>query len=169
MSKVEEELFVQVDTENKVIGPIEKGVCHAQDILHRTVSILVFNQEGYLLMQLRPEDKDLYPNLWTLSATGHVDWTKEGPESYEEAAQREYREELGKEPANPLTIQFTTEIDAPGHHIMPRVYYTQDEGPFHPNPKEVERVEFKPLEEVKKMVEKITPPSRMVLEKLGLI
>lgn len=169
MSIVEAELFVQVDSQNNVVGPIEKKVCHAQGILHRTVSILVFNQAGDLLMQLRSDKKDLYPGLYTLSATGHVDWTDDGPEEYEQAAQREYLEELGKKPVNPLIPQFTTELDAPGHHVMVRVYYTEDEGPFSTNYDDVQRVEFLPSAEVKKLVEKITPPSKMILERLGLI
>lgn len=169
MSRVEEDVFVQVDQENNVIGPIKKSDSCAKGVLHRTVSVLVFNQAGELLIQLRPKDKDLYPGLYTLSATGHVDWTENGPESYEEAALREYREELGKDPVGPLIPKMTIELDAPGHHIWPRVYFTQDEGPFHTNPEEVEKVEFLPLEEVRKLADKITPPSRMVLERLGLI
>ena len=164
-----EEFFVQVDSADTVIGPIEKNVCHQQGILHCTVSVLVFNKSAQLLMQLRPESKDLYPGLYTLSATGHVDWTQDGPEDYEQAAQREYLEELGKKPAKPLVVQFTAEFDAPGHHTMTRVYYTQDEGPFHTNPKEVEEVKFLSLEEIRKLVGKITPPSEMILKRLRLI
>ncbi|MCL5784971.1 MAG: NUDIX domain-containing protein [Patescibacteria group bacterium] len=169
MNNASKELFVQVDSGNNIVGPIEKNICHAQGILHRTVSILVFDTQGDLLMQLRSKEKDLYPGLYTLSATGHVDWTTNGPETYEQAAQREYEEELGKKPANPLVAKFTAEFDAPGHHTMPTVYYTTDEGPFNPNLKEVQKVEFLPLEKVKEIADRITPPSRMVLDRLGLI
>lgn len=167
----QDELFVQVDSRNNVVGPIAKSVSHQKGILHRTVSILVFNKSGDLLMQLRPKTKDLYPGIYTLSATGHVDWTSDGAEDYETAAEREYQEELGKKPTNPLVVQFTSEIDHPTHHVMPRVYRTIDEGPFYTNPKEVERVDFLPLEEVKKLAEdgQITPPSKIILERLKLI
>lgn len=168
MSKAEE-LFVQVDSQDQVIGPIEKTICHERGILHRTISVLVFNPKGELLMQLRSKDKDLYPGLYTLSATGHVDWTKAGPETYEQAAQREYLEELGKAPTQPLVPQFTSDLDALGHHTMTRVYYTHDQGPFITKPDEVQQVKFLPLEEVRKLVGKITPPSQMVLKRLGLI
>ncbi|MCR4306249.1 MAG: NUDIX domain-containing protein [Candidatus Daviesbacteria bacterium] len=166
-----DELFVQVDKHNNVIGPITKRVSHQKGILHRTVAILVFNKSGQLLMQLRPKTRDLYPGLYTLSATGHVDWTSNGAEDYEAAAEREYEEELGKKPTNPLEFQLTTEIDTPTHHVMPYVYHTVDEGPFHTNPKEVEKVEFLSLEEIKKLAEngQITPPSIITLEKLKLI
>jgi|Napbiome12C3dose_1001474.scaffolds.fasta_scaffold00012_12 isopentenyldiphosphate isomerase len=166
-----DELFVQVDSQNNVIGPITKSISHQQGILHRTVSILVFNRAGQLLMQLRPKTRDLYPGIYTLSATGHVDWTENGAEDYQTAAEREYQEELGKKPANSLEFQFTTEIDTPTHHVMPYVYRTIDEGPFKTNPKEVEKLEFLDLEEVKKLAKsgQITPPSVIILEKLKLI
>lgn len=169
MGDIEKEIFVQVDGNNNVIGPVEKSICHTQGILHRTVAILVFNQSGQLLMQLRSQNRDLYPGLYTLSVTGHVDWTEDGPETYEQAAQREYQEELGKKPANPLIPQFIAKFNAPSHHIFPTVYYTNDKGPFHTKPDEVETVEFMDLEKVKQLVNQITPPSRMILEKLGLI
>lgn len=164
-----QEIFVQVDASNNVIGPIEKKTAHDGHILHQTASVLVFNPQGQLLMQLRAEDRELYPGQYTLSATGHVDWLENGPENIAQAAKREYFEELGKKPVNPLQHKFTTELDVPGHHTMTAVYFTQDEEPFYPNTKEVQRVEFMDIEEVKSIADKITPPSRMVLQKLGLI
>ncbi len=165
----EKEMFVQVDSNNNVIGPIEKKTAHDGHILHRTASILVFNEQKQLLMQLRAEDKDLYPGLYTLSATGHADWLETGPEDTDDAALREYFEELGKVPVNPLRHQFTSELDVPGHHTMTAVYFTEDEEPFHPNLKEVQEVEFMNLDKVSSIIDKITPPSKMILERLGLI
>ena len=163
------EIFVQVDKDNNVVGPIEKKRAHDGHILHRSASILVFNDNSQLLIQLRLKDRDLYPGLYTLSATGHIDWTEAGPENTDKAAIREYEEELGKKPAIPLRHQFTLELDVPGHHTMTAVYFTEDEGPFYPNPKEVQAIKFMNLEEVKAIIDKITPPSRMILERLKLV
>lgn len=163
------ELFVQVDVDNQVIGPIEKNQAHKNHILHRTISTLVFNSQKQLLIQLRAVDRDLYPGLYTLSATGHVDWLEDGPEDTEKAAKREYLEELGKEPVNALTHQFTAELDVPGHHTMTAVYFTEDDGPFSPNLQEVQNVEFMSIDQIRKIADKLTPPARTVLERLQLI
>lgn len=163
------ELFVQVDSNNNIIGPIERRKAHDGHILHRNAAILVFNNKRQLLIQLRAKDRDLYPDFYTLSATGHVDWLGDGPEDTDQAAMREYFEELGKKPANPLKHQFTEEIDAPGHHTMTAVYFTEDEGPFLPNPKEVQSVEFMDFDQVRNIVDRITPPSKIILERLKLI
>jgi isopentenyldiphosphate isomerase len=60
-------------------------------LLHRSVQVLVFGSDGRLLLQLRSAEKDLFPNYFCASASGHV----AAGESYDATAQREVREELG--------------------------------------------------------------------------
>jgi len=55
--------------------------------------LLLFNEEGFLALQRRSANKDLFPEKWTVSASGHI---KQG-ETAREAIIRETREEIGIE------------------------------------------------------------------------
>ena len=80
-----------VDERDAVIGAATIGDCLETGLLHRAIAVLVVRSNGEFLLQQRSR-KDLWqPGLWTLSSTGHV---KTG-EAYDEAAERELREELG--------------------------------------------------------------------------
>lgn len=86
------ELLTQVDSQNHVIGPVERGVAHtSNNLCYRTVYVLVKNKNGEILLQKRSHTKDLYPNCWDISVGGHVIYG----DDYEETARRELKEELG--------------------------------------------------------------------------
>ena len=55
------------------------------------VHIVLFNEQGQMLIQQRQSDKSIFPNLWDISAGGQVS----AGETSSEAAQRETAEELG--------------------------------------------------------------------------
>ena len=59
--------------------------------IHRSVGVVIFNENGDVLLQKRSKSKDIEPGKWTISASGHVTWGQE----YLEAAGRELFEELG--------------------------------------------------------------------------
>jgi len=86
MSKI-----VIVDENDEVIGSEDKEIAFQKGLIRRIVRTFVFNSMGELFLQRRSSNKDTYPNTWDQSAGGHVD---EG-ETYEEAARRELKEELG--------------------------------------------------------------------------
>lgn len=86
------ESLTEVDKNNKVIGPISRGVAHkSPEKIYRTISIFVKNLKGEYLWQKRSSTKDLYPDCWDFSVGGHVDFGS----SYIETAVREIEEELG--------------------------------------------------------------------------
>ena len=87
-----EEIFDLVDEEDKVIGKASRGDVHGNpSLIHRVAHVLVFNSRGELFLQKRSMTKDVQPGKWDTSVGGHVD----AGESYEKAAVREMREELG--------------------------------------------------------------------------
>ncbi len=91
-SDPQEELLTQVDENNSVIGSISRGKAHnIVGVFYRTIYVLVFNDQGEVLIQKRSPSKDLYPNRWDLSVGGHVNFGK----NYLETAIREVKEELG--------------------------------------------------------------------------
>ena len=159
--------FVGVDEDDKALGPITEEEC-LNGTLHRSVTVVVFNDKNQIAIQKRAMSRKLYPGMYTLSATGHVDWTDNGPEDNETAAKREFDEELGK-PAPKLEYKFTTHLNAPGHNIMSAVFTTTDNGPFNPDPKELESLTFLSTKEIEKKADKFTPTAKLNLQKLGII
>ena len=85
------ERFAVVNESDHVIGDAPRTEVHANNLRHRAIHILLFNGAGELFLQKRSRLKDRHPNVWDSSAAGHVD----AGEQYDEAAQRELREELG--------------------------------------------------------------------------
>jgi len=85
-----DEIFDVVDSEDMVIGKASRHQVHNNDLMHRSVHILVFNSTGSLFLQKRAMIKDESPGLWDSSAAGHV----ESGEDYISCAKRELNEEL---------------------------------------------------------------------------
>ena len=86
------EIFPVVDEAGNVIGKAMRGECHnGSKLLHPVVHLHVFDAEGRLFLQHRPEWKDIQPGKWDTAVGGHVDFG----ENVEIALKREAREELG--------------------------------------------------------------------------
>lgn len=68
-----------------------RSIVHAHGLQHRGVHVLLFNAKGKLLIQKRSLNRSQYASLWDCSVSEHV---KAG-ESYQEAAIRGLKEELG--------------------------------------------------------------------------
>jgi isopentenyl-diphosphate delta-isomerase type 1 len=141
-----EEIFDVVDEHDRVVGQAPRRVVHARKLLHRAVHIFVFNSRGELLLQKRSAQKDEYPLCYTSSASGHLS----AGESYETAAPRELKEELGlagelewlaKFPAGPQTSQEHTVLYRTIGDVAPRV-----------DPDEIDDVTFHPLAEISEMI-----------------
>ncbi len=86
-----EEWFDVVDEQDRVVGSALRREVHARGLLHRAVHALVDDAAGRVLLQRRSANKDMYPNQWAASASGHVD----RGEDYDTAMVRELGEELG--------------------------------------------------------------------------
>lgn len=67
--------------------------CHEKGLWHRAVYSFVFNENGDVLLQKRSTNKKLWPNLWDITAGGHVLAGEFG----KTALIREIKEELGIE------------------------------------------------------------------------
>ena len=65
--------------------------CHEKGLWHRAVYGFVFNKNGDVLLQKRSANKKLWPNLWDITAGGHVLSGEFG----KSALIREIKEELG--------------------------------------------------------------------------
>jgi len=83
---------VVVDSDDKVIGPMDRADAVKQGKIVRIARVFLFNSKRELFLQKRGPNVD-FPNLWDQSVGGHVD---EG-EDYLDAAKREMQEEIGLE------------------------------------------------------------------------
>jgi 16S rRNA (adenine1518-N6/adenine1519-N6)-dimethyltransferase len=85
------ERFPVVDENDEVRGYSTRSEVHGNNLLHRAVHILIFNQFGDVYLQQRSRWKDRHPLKWDSSAAGHVT----AGENYDQTARRELNEELG--------------------------------------------------------------------------
>ena len=76
---------------DRVLRYAARSEVHGNNLYHRAVHILIFNEAVHVYLQQRSRWKDRHPLLWDSSAAGHVS----GWENYDEAAKRELQEELG--------------------------------------------------------------------------
>lgn len=90
--------------------------------------------------------KDLYPGLYACSASGHVEYG----ESYEEAARRELREELGVNAQLKWVGKFKcfSEIE----REISAIYLCRYNGPFKLDAEEISEGKFVSIEEIKRML-----------------
>lgn len=49
-----------------------KSEAHKKGLWHRSSHIWIYNSNKEILLQLRAKEKPLYPNMWDISAAGHV-------------------------------------------------------------------------------------------------
>jgi 16S rRNA (adenine1518-N6/adenine1519-N6)-dimethyltransferase len=85
------ERFPVVDRNDRIVRYARRSDVHGDNLRHRAVHILIFDQAGNVYLQQRSRSKDRHPLKWDSSAAGHL----EANESYEETARRELKEELG--------------------------------------------------------------------------
>ena len=70
---------------------IAKNIAHSQGLWHKAVHIWIMNDKNQLLLQKRAANLQFFPNLWDISAAGHL---TAGQTSIQ-GARRETFEELG--------------------------------------------------------------------------
>ena len=132
------EAFAVVDREDRVVGAAARAEVHANNLLHRAVHILLFNDAGELFLQKRSRLKDRHPCLWDSSAAGHVD----AGEDYDEAAIRELHEELGVATALERVAKLVASERTGQEFIW--LYEGRHNGPFQLARSEIELGEFFP-------------------------
>ena len=86
-----EEQVILVDKNDRPIGKIGKLEAHQKGLLHRAISVFIFNSKGEMLLQKRALHKYHTPGLWSNTACSHP----RNNEIVKLAAERRLKEEMG--------------------------------------------------------------------------
>jgi 16S rRNA (adenine1518-N6/adenine1519-N6)-dimethyltransferase len=132
------ERFPIVDKNDRILGYASRSQVHGNNLLHRAVHILIFDEAGDVYLQQRSRWKDRHPLKWDSSAAGHV----AASESYDETARRELKEELGV--SVPLQKFLKLPAAQRTDHEFIWLYRGVFSGELVPNKCEIERGTFLP-------------------------
>ncbi len=134
----EDERFPIVDKNDRILRDAKRSEVHGNNLRHRAVHILIFNQAGDVYLQLRSRWKDRHPLKWDSSAAGHVS----ADERYDDTARRELKEELGVN----VALQKISKLPASQHTDQEFIWLYQGTatGDLEPNKSEIEQGAFFP-------------------------
>lgn len=86
------EQILVVNKNDEIIGFNTKENCHSGNgILHRAITIFIFNNKNEILLSKRSAIKKLWPDFWDTSCSTHI---HQG-ETNEQAGEKRLSEELG--------------------------------------------------------------------------
>jgi isopentenyl-diphosphate Delta-isomerase len=85
------EEVILVDINDNPVGTMEKLEAHKKGLLHRAISVIVFNSNGEMLIQKRAASKYHSAGLWTNACCSHP----RPEEDTETASKRRLYEEMG--------------------------------------------------------------------------
>ncbi len=143
----EAEVFDVVDYHDKVISQEQRSEVHRKDLRHRAVHIFIWNKQGELLLQKRSSQKDVAPNKWDSSASGHL----QVGEEYDAAAGREVAEELGAELPLKRIRKFEACKELGWEFVW--LYEGESEGPFYFPKNEISKLQWWKISKINDTIE----------------
>lgn len=133
----EKENVVLVDENDNETGTMNKLLAHRNGILHRAISVFVFNPNGQLIIQRRALHKYHSPGKWANTCCSHP---RHG-ETVENAAHRRLMEEMGFDTRLEKAFSFIYKADVGKgltEHELDHVLMGTFEGEPQINPEEVD-------------------------------
>lgn len=162
------ELFYLVDKNDQVLGSVTREEAHKNRAkIHRAVNILATNSSNQILLQKRSKHKDTYPGYWTISASGHVTYGQ----TYDQAAKREFKEELGINPPS-LKFVFKKLYDLGAEQEYLSIYTTKlNDTPTNFDKTEVDQVRWVDIKSLPEFIkrEKVAPVAIITLKTIEYI
>lgn len=157
------EMLDIVDKDDNVLDIVSRDESYKKNLRHRIVHVLIFDNEGRMLLQRRSKKVKTLPNYWSTAVGGHV----QSGESYKDAALREYEEELGTT-SNIELFKKDHYKNKNGPDKILSIFKSIFTGPFNPDPKVVSEIRFFTINEMKDMIdngEKFHPELVFLLNK----
>ncbi len=143
-----EEQVVLVDEAGVELGLMPKMEAHEKGVLHKAISVIIFNSKGEMLVTQRAFTKYHWAGIWSNTCCSHPRHS----ESFSDAAHRRLREELGFE--TPLTEAFrfiykaTDEASGLTEYEFDAVFTGVFDGAFDFNKEEIHAVRWMQTEAV---------------------
>ena len=157
-----------VDENDEVIGKTTADDAYKNGDIIRIALVFVLNDKNEILLQLRHKNKYHCPLYWTASAGGRV----KSKETYLKGAKRELYEELGiKTKLTFIGKEYYEHEQNNKWRLFLTAFTCSHEGPFKIDTKEIEKVEFFSIKDIKEKIksgEKIQPEILLVLNKYFL-
>lgn len=109
--KINDEYVAVINEEGKILKRVlRKEVHNGSNLMHPVIHMHVLKRDGSILLQKRPNNKEIQPGKWDTAVGGHVSFG----ESIEKALLRETKEEIGLKNFKAIPVsQYTwkTEIE----------------------------------------------------------
>ena len=138
----EDMLIDTVDDQDNPIGIIKRSLALPLRSNFRVVHLLLFNQQGDLLLQQLGFGRERHPGAWGSSVAAYV----ASGETYVQAAQRRLPEELGI--TTPLHALGKTSMNDEGSTKFIMLYTGIADGPFNYDHEHITRLEFCSIPEI---------------------
>jgi len=150
---MKKEEVILVDKNDKKIGVEEKLKAHLLGKRHRAFSVFVFNDKGELLIQKRAKEKYHSGGLWANTCCSHP----RPQEKLEQAVKRRLKEELGislKKIKKIGKIYYKSKIGTLTENEIDHIFVAFWNGKPKINKKEVEKIKWIKLNDLKKEIKK---------------
>lgn len=143
---------ILVDENDRPTGVMEKLAAHEQGVMHRAISVYIFNSRHQLLLQQRANGKYHSGGLWSNTCCGHP---TPGEETLPAAHRRLYQE-MGLRCA--LTAMFTLTYRLPLEnglieHEFGHVYFGITDDIPAADPDEVGKFQYLSLEQIRRQMD----------------
>ncbi len=148
-----EERVILVDESDNELGTEEKMKAHVENVMHRAISVFVFNSKGEMMLQRRAKTKYHSPGLWSNTCCSHP---RPG-EKNADAAHRRLMEEMGFDCELEEIFSFTYNIrlgEKLYEHEFDHVFYGTYDGEPNLNPDETDAYRFVRMKELEEDVKR---------------
>ncbi len=167
---MEVERVILVDENDIEIGVMEKMEAHEKAILHRAISVFIFNSKGEWLLQQRTFEKYHSKGLWTNTSCSHP-----APgETSLEASQRRLGQEMGLAADLSEIFHFTYIQELENNlteHEVDHVFWGISDNVPEPHPEEVmsyKYINYKDLKnDVNQNSQEYTAWFKLIYERVG--
>lgn len=145
-----DELLSVVDKNDNFLKGEERKIVHNSYQWHRGVHVLLMNNKNEIMLQVRSPTKDKFPNCYDCSVSEHV----VAGESFENAAKRGIKEELGLENIALKKLVKLRMNYGPNDNMITEVFEINFDGGLVLDEKEVSGIVFVQKQNIPEMLKK---------------